>query len=186
MRPRRIVRHWTPIEVFIVEQYALDHQDQLKQNLYRNIFAGTMLYRKKKGFFKQMSKLVDRPSKNCKSKFQKIERKIYVYLIGVPKDHYELFLLIRSGHRLGWNLGISEIGNLRFFNLFDGRGKELSISNLKKKVFEEECSPHNDAWGFGLKFEWLRYDLFQSFKRKCIESQISGRKAFICSRFLIG
>ena len=168
-----------------MEQYALNHRDHLKYNFYHNIFAGAMLYRKKRGFFQNMSKLVDRPSKNCKSKFQKIERKIYVSLIGIPRDHYELFLFIRRGHRLDWNLKLSEVGNLRTSKLFDGSVKKQSILNLKKRVFEEEYLHQNNTQILALRYEWLRYDLFQTFKRKCIELQNLGKKTSTRSRLLI-
>ena len=168
-----------------MEQYALNHRDHLKYNFYHNIFAGAMLYRKKRGFFQNMSKLVDRPSKNCKSKFQKIERKIYVTLIGFPSDHYKLFLFIRRGHRLDWNLNLSEFGNLRISKPFDGSMKKQSISILKKRVFEEKHLYQNNTESLALKYEWLRYDLFRTFKRKCIETQNLGRKASTRSRLFI-
>lgn len=68
----------------------------LVENFYNNIKKGVHVFRKPFGFFIQMSKFVNKSPQQCKSKFQKLEKKIYIKFLDIPQIHYNLYLLLRK------------------------------------------------------------------------------------------
>ena len=88
-------RKWSQREKEIFSEIVLNNKKMLIENFYSIILKGAHTVRKRNGFFKQMKKQLKRDSTLCKSKFQKDEKKIYVNLLKVPENHYELFSFLR-------------------------------------------------------------------------------------------
>ena len=89
-------RRWTTNELQKMKEFIISNRTIILSNFYKNIKAGFIKFRKLSGYFIQMSRIVDRSQQRCKSKFQKMEQKIYIDYLKVPKEHYELFLWIRK------------------------------------------------------------------------------------------
>ena len=89
-------RRWTDKEIENLKNYSIQKKDELLSNLYRNIIAGIIRFRKTPRFFKEMSLLVGRSSEQCKSKFQKLEEEIYLSALEIPEHHYRVFTWLRS------------------------------------------------------------------------------------------
>ena len=93
--PKKRSRRWTTHEIQLVRAYVRDHAVHIISNMYKNIFAGSIKHPKSKGFYKHLSAIVKRSLAKCKSKFQKMERHLYVDVLRVPVDTFELFLWTR-------------------------------------------------------------------------------------------
>jgi hypothetical protein len=97
MKKKKIVlTPWTNEEVSKLRSYVSENSQELVSNLLVNIVTGYLRFRKNRRFFINMGKFLDRSSKICKSKFQKLERKIYIEFLNLPTDYYELFCHIRK------------------------------------------------------------------------------------------
>lgn len=91
---------WTAKQTEILKEYILKHAQHLKFKFYENIIAGSMKFRKFKGFFIDLGRQLGKSSVKCKSKFQKMESTIYLDLLELPESHFELYLYIRKGFKL--------------------------------------------------------------------------------------
>lgn len=89
-------RNWTDIEIAGLEKFIISNKFKLENLFYQNIIAGKLSQRKSPGFFNDMSLAVNRSPDQCKSKFQKFERKIYRDFLKLPEDHYRVFIHIRK------------------------------------------------------------------------------------------
>lgn len=89
-------RNWTNDEIAILKNFIISKKNILETLFYQNIIAGKLSERKMPGFFNEMSEAVNRSADQCKSKFQKFERKIYREFLKLPEDHYRVFVYIRK------------------------------------------------------------------------------------------
>lgn len=90
-KKKKTRKSWTKEEIEIFNSYIKENQSILIKLIYQNIFKGEIIFKKENGFFKNLSKLLERSSIQCKSKFQKSERDIYTNVLEVPQSHYELY-----------------------------------------------------------------------------------------------
>ena len=90
------LRIWTKDELCKFKEYIISNSKQLISNLIINIVVGYMRFRKSRTFFINMGLLLNRKSKLCKSKFQKIERQIYTDFLKLPKEYYDIFCQLRK------------------------------------------------------------------------------------------
>lgn len=95
-KKRKQQKGWTAEEVRKICEYAKANSEELTSNLLINIVTGYMRFRKHRRFFINMGSHLGRPPKNCKSKFQKLEKTIYIECLKVPERHYELFCYARK------------------------------------------------------------------------------------------
>lgn len=93
-------KKWSKNEIKMIEEYSELHAKHLKTNMYQNILIGTMRFSRKLGFFKNLSKITKRSITKCKSKFQKMERKIYLGILNVPEKDYNCYLWVRKTTRI--------------------------------------------------------------------------------------
>lgn len=154
---------WSRHHIETIRQYILAHADHLKSKFYENIIAGAMKYRKAKGFFKNLGRLLGRSSIKCKSKFQKMEPEIYMNFLKVPKRHFDCYEYIRKGFKLT---------SKTFLECGDASPKtnsesEPNSSSPKRKVFSldkafeaQRVRPLQNHIGF----ENLRIEIILKFK----------------------
>lgn len=96
LKARTQKRNWSKKEVEFIKEYSKQNSEILISNMLINIVAGYMRFRKPKRFFVNLGTALKFSSSRCKSKFQKIEKLIYLESIGIPAEMYELFCWIRG------------------------------------------------------------------------------------------
>lgn len=96
MKANAPIRRWTPEDLAILRKYIKTNSTALHSHFLVNVVAGYMRFRKPKQFFKRLGKLLCRPSKLCKSKFQKAEKIIYTDYLRFPQTHYDLLRHLRT------------------------------------------------------------------------------------------
>lgn len=95
--PRKILtKKWSDTEIKQIQEYSKNNSDELLSNFYSNIVVGYMRFRKPKKFFVNLGILLQRTSSLCKSKFQKLEKEIYLEALQIQREEYELFCWVRS------------------------------------------------------------------------------------------
>ena len=115
---------WTNEEKEMMVNYIKKHKHHLKEVLYVNIIHNQMKYRKRTMFFQEMSKYVKRDAPKCKSKFQKIEQKLYVDVLKIPAHHFKYFVELRK-HKMSKGRAYIRDNGLRNTIM-----KELYSSNM--------------------------------------------------------
>lgn len=104
--PKKPLRKlWTKVETANLEKYIKSQSGLLKNNFYWNIYFGKMKRRRPARFFIEMGSRIGRTSSQCKSKFQKFEREIYVEYLEIPANHFQVYKAIRNRQK-----GASESG----------------------------------------------------------------------------
>lgn len=89
------VKNWTEKEVANLKKYIKENSQQLKSQLLMNILMVSMHFSKQKGFYKTLSSIVGRTLPKCKSKFQKMEKDLYLKTLKISELDYEVFQWIR-------------------------------------------------------------------------------------------
>ena len=87
---------WQTWEERRLNTFLLSRKKKLVINLYKNIIAGELKFRREDRLFFDMSTFVGRTPEQCKSKMQKYEKFAYTEFLGVPKTHFEMFLWLRK------------------------------------------------------------------------------------------
>jgi hypothetical protein len=87
---------WKPFEEDLLRDFLLSHKQNLILNMYKNILAGELRFRRETKLFHEMSKVVGRTSLQCKSKMQKFEKHAYTMFLGIKPSHYEIFEWLRK------------------------------------------------------------------------------------------
>lgn len=90
------LNRWSERELDEFKMYIIENSDILRAHFLINTVAGYMRFRKPKCYFIGMGTRIGRSSKLCKSKFQKLEHKIYVEFLKFPVAHFELFCYLRT------------------------------------------------------------------------------------------
>lgn len=153
---------WTPEQSGALREHVRRHAAHLKSKFYENIIAGSMQFRKAKGFFKELGRKVGKSSVKCKSKFQKREAVLYLRILGLPKAHYDLYCYIRKGFKLT-GAGFQSRENQINFNdrLREGRNG----------LGREEGPPEQKSQ-FGARES--RQSFFERLREKIIRRFVSG------------
>ena len=63
----------------------------------QNIINGKIRRQTIYGFFSKMSSKLNRTASQCKSKFQRMEREIYLDYLSIPEQDYLVFCWVRKG-----------------------------------------------------------------------------------------
>lgn len=96
MPKRNKRKRWTQSELNIIKEYVILHKEDLIDNFYQNIIISQKKYPKYPKFYTNLSKKLKRSSSQCKSKFQKMEKEIYLQYLGMNENEYNLFNWIRQ------------------------------------------------------------------------------------------
>ena len=88
-------QRWKPQELAEFRKFILGKRDDLKLAFYLNLIEGHITHKKSPKFFIEMSQGIRRSANQCKSKFQKMEKKIYLEILGIPPEHYLLYFAQR-------------------------------------------------------------------------------------------
>jgi hypothetical protein len=89
-------KRWMEDEIKCFERFILEHREMLETNFNENKSSSNSK-KKSKGFFKKMSfKIRSKDASQCKSRFQKQEKHIYVSLLEFNLDTYEEMLKNRK------------------------------------------------------------------------------------------
>lgn len=91
---------WTPKQIECLKNYAQKNKAHIASKFYQNIIKGRMQFRKAKGFFIRLGQQLGKSPAKCKSKFQKIEREIYLEVLKIPASHYKIYSYIRKHCKL--------------------------------------------------------------------------------------
>ena len=86
---------WTQKNIENLIKFIKLKEAILIRNFYKNITEGSHRTRKPTGFFLEMSKYTKKSPQQCKSKFQKLEKKIYTNYLQIPTMHYYLYTSLR-------------------------------------------------------------------------------------------
>ena len=171
-------KKWTKKEVGLLENYAISQAEHLVFKFYENIISGSMEYRKNKGFFRELSKIIGKSSAQCKSKFQKIEEQIYLDLLHIPEDHYDLYLYIRNENKLYGCLHLktlkknqNKLENKADYSIFQSEfaNNVLLLEKKKKKQFNMVLH---------MKYENLRAEILNDFKEDNLNNYMIGKIFF--------
>jgi len=92
----RLRMRWRAWEEDRLKSFLLSRKKNLIVNLYKNILAGELRYRREDRFFIDMSEMVGRTPEQCKSKMQKFEKNAYTEFLKVPESHYDMFQWLRK------------------------------------------------------------------------------------------
>ena len=150
---------WTQHEIKKMHDYIITNSDDLTSNLYINIVAGYMRFRKPRRFFINLGNLINRTSILCKSKFQKIEKTIYTDYLKIPQEIYEVFKWIRNkkSHNVNYDFKKVNASSKNHQNKqFDDQSKIyfkliLGLQNIRfsiiKKLQKNEIDLSNDYKG---------------------------------------
>lgn len=155
---------WTLQEVNKIRHYALANSQDLISNLLANIVAGYMRFRKHRRFFVDMGSYLGRSPKNCKSKFQTLEKRIYVDTLKVPRSHYMLFCHIRKKQPHQVNYDFTEVAKQVRSKLNANRAAHKNVDSSKSKVkiqsvLKQKQADSDDSDSCPSKMEELRYTL---------------------------
>lgn len=125
-------KKWDTKDIDAMKNFVKTNENMLLSTLYKNIYNGKIIFRKKSKFFTQMGKILKRPSSNCKSKFQKYEKEIYIDFLGVPEIHYLLLKHIR-GKKME-----NKKSSLKILNNYENKNTYFSFlqKTIKTKVDE--------------------------------------------------
>ena len=91
---------WSKKEELNLKSFVIKKQEPLVLNIYKNIIAGALLFRREGKLFVEMSAFVGRTPEQCKSKFQKFEYQVYVEFLKIPLKHFEVFQWLREKKKL--------------------------------------------------------------------------------------
>ena len=89
-------KRWSSNELNTMKDYVLLNKESLLDNFYKNIINKNKKYPKYSKFYTNLSKRIKRSSSQCKSKFQKMEREIYLDFLGVLESEFDLFVWTRK------------------------------------------------------------------------------------------
>lgn len=132
---------WTDKENTRLNEFLVDHKEELISTLYKNIYSAVLLHRKRDFFFKEMSKKVKRSPSQCKSKFQKQEEKIYVKDFNVPDKHYDYFSFLRTQRQYFKTnkiyLTSDEITNSKAFLKWICSEQFIQNKKIREEILEE-------------------------------------------------
>jgi hypothetical protein len=86
--------HPTSKDRNVVEKYVMQNKDNLISNMYMNILVGYKRFAKPYGFFKKLSEQLRKPAAKSKQMYLQMEQDLFVNVLGVPKEHYDLYVRI--------------------------------------------------------------------------------------------
>jgi hypothetical protein len=144
-------QRWNEKELNELRKYILLKGDELKLAFYQNIIEGKIIYKKCSKFFIEMSKKIKRSSNQCKSKFQKMEREIYLEILQVPEEYYLLYQcqrklnskiknILDSRKKLNKKPKHRSLRKIKFEGIGKGKSEEKTRENqsMKAKLILEE------------------------------------------------
>jgi hypothetical protein len=123
---------WRAWEEDRLRSFLLSRKKNLIVNLYKNILAGELRYRREDRFFIDMSQIVGRTPEQCKSKMQKFEKNAYTEFLKVPESHYDMFQWLRKKRSKKFGSSAKKRNGKS-----SKESKEEEYSKLRKRILEE-------------------------------------------------
>lgn len=121
---KRKIIYWSKKEESLFNDFIKREKNMLYDNFYQNLKSQTSK-KKSKGFFRKMSIYIGSRNPNqCKSKFQKSERRVFVTKLKISVIDYEFFLKKRKIKSENHRKKIQKVS------------KNLKYSKIKKKKQE--------------------------------------------------
>ena len=87
---------WNNNDVSTLKKYLLKKKEYLIEHLYNNLKEDKTNLKKKKDFFKEMAEATSKTINQCKTRFQKQERNIYIKYLEVDKNVFAWFEYLRD------------------------------------------------------------------------------------------
>jgi hypothetical protein len=106
MKQKKTIVKWNHHELAKLETFIKQNSKSFYQHFYKNILNPIHQVRKEPRIFIRMEEFVGKTTKQCKSKFQKYDRTIYLDHLNIPIDHYQVFLHIQNKKRRNCQLKI--------------------------------------------------------------------------------
>ena len=117
-----------------MKEFVIKKRESLIRNLYANILEGGLKHRRDFNFFKEMNKVLRKSVEKCKSKFQKIEKKIYEEFLDIPEKHYSLYVYLRDKKQRE-NRNLKNIGSGEENNEEEEfEGKQLEMERVRNEI----------------------------------------------------
>ena len=80
------------------QSFVLENKKPLISNLYMNILVGFNRFARPYGFFKRLSERLGKSPAQSKQQFLQIEGELYTKVLGIPRDHFDLYSSILKFH----------------------------------------------------------------------------------------
>jgi hypothetical protein len=136
--PRKTKRKpWTKLETANFEKYIKKKAFLLKANFYKNIYKGKMKFRRPPRFFIEMSNKIGRTASQCKSKFQKLEKEIYLEFLDLPLNHFLVYQSIRNN-----NQALSDIKSSEFISKRMNKRNKQKIRKISSLKISQSRNPN--------------------------------------------
>ena len=85
------IKKWTVRESEKFREFVIENKEDLLKPFYSYLMDPYSKAKRPVGFFRDLSKTLKRDSQNCKSKFQRHEKEIFLDFLRVPPHHFKLF-----------------------------------------------------------------------------------------------
>jgi hypothetical protein len=126
-------KKWLENDLNIIKKYALANSEMLISNLLINIVVGHKRFRKPKYFFNKLGELLERSSHLCKSKFQKLEKMIYIDGLKIRPDYYDTFCWVRRLKKTKVDFNFERMSQKYSKDRLGQMGNEKKTSGSKSK-----------------------------------------------------
>ena len=132
---------WKEDELLKLNEFVLSKKKDIVYLFYKNIFNASNLVRRKNKFFNLMSIATGKEIKQCKSKFQKLEKYLYKDVLKLPENHIHCFFILKSQRKFFYENGIkikpTKIINLTKFKEWIEGEKFKEILEIRNKIIQE-------------------------------------------------
>lgn len=137
------IRYWTKKEGELFDDFVKREKTMLCDNFYRNLKSQTSK-KKSKGFFRKMSIFIGTRNPNqCKSKFQKLERYVFITKLDIAKVDYEMYLKKRKLKTIHNKKITKKVHKLKIKKKKEKKIKKVEIIYFEqevKKIFPDELN----------------------------------------------
>ena len=129
-------KKWTDKDIEIIKHYAKTNSEILRSNMIINIIAGFNRFRKPKTFFIRLGQILNKCSKLCKSKFQKLEEEIYKEELGTDDNYYDTYKWIRKLRKSQANYDFQKMNSIFKINSGSSSSEEEDYLKNNKRLIE--------------------------------------------------
>ena len=90
---------WSESDNKVFIEFMISKKEEMMALFYKNIIYFIHLFRRKNQFFNEMATKTQKTIKQCKSKFQKMEKHIFLEVYKIPKEHFLLYMDLQKQRR---------------------------------------------------------------------------------------
>ena len=91
MKKTKSIIKWNSSQLDRFESFIRANSQSFLDHFYRNLLNPVQKIRREPRIFIRMHQFVGKTTKQCKSKFQKCESRIFRDILRVPADHFDAF-----------------------------------------------------------------------------------------------